>query len=187
MQTVCPSALAHLSREEVIRVADLGTGSGAIALAIAYERPRAEIIAVDDSAAALEVAQSNARALRLTNVEFRNGHWCEPLGEGLFDAIASNPPYIALGDLHLDALRYEPASALSSGHDGLDAIRDIVRTAPAHLKPGGALLIEHGRDQGAAVRALFADAGLIDIDTGLDMERRERVTSGIKPGGPSLG
>jgi release factor glutamine methyltransferase len=180
-------ALAHLSREEVVRVADLGTGSGAIALAIAYERPRAEIIAVDDSAAALEVAQSNARALRLTNVEFRNGHWCEPLGDGLFDAIASNPPYIALGDLHLDALRYEPASALSSGHDGLDAIRDIVRTAPAHLKPGGALLVEHGRDQGAAVRALFTQAGLIDIDTGLDMERRERVTSGIKPGGPSLG
>ena len=109
------------------------------------------------------------------------------MGDELFDTIASNPPYIALGDLHLDALRYEPASALSSGHDGLDAIRDIVRTAPANLKPGGALLIEHGRDQGAAVRALFADAGLIDIDTGVDMERRERVTSGVKPGGPSLG
>ena len=180
-------ALAHLSREDAVRVADLGTGSGAIALAIAYERPRAEIVAVDDSAAALEVAKSNARALRLSNVEFRNGHWCDPLGDEVYDAIASNPPYIALGDLHLDALRYEPASALSSGHDGLDAIRDIVRTAPPHLKPGGALLIEHGRDQGAAVRALFAQAGFIDIDTGLDMERRERVTSGVKPGGPALG
>jgi release factor glutamine methyltransferase len=184
-------ALARLSRDVPVRVADLGTGSGAIALAIAYERPRAQVIAVDDSAAALDVARGNAQALRLSNVEFRNGHWCEPLDgaspDNAFDLIASNPPYIALGDLHLDALRYEPASALASGHDGLDAIRDIVRTAPAHLKPGGALLIEHGRDQGAAVRDLFVDAGLLDIDTGLDVEGRDRVTSGVKPGGASLG
>ncbi|MCC8364064.1 peptide chain release factor N(5)-glutamine methyltransferase [Lysobacter sp. A6] len=179
--------LARLSREAPVRVADLGTGSGAIALAIAYERPRAHVVAIDDSAKALEVAKSNAVALRLPNVEFRMGHWCEPLNDGPFDAIASNPPYIALGDIHLEALRYEPASALASGRDGLDAIRDIVRTAPTHLVPGGALLIEHGRDQGPAVRALFEAAGFLDIDTGLDVEHRERVTHGVMPGGASLG
>lgn len=180
-------ALAHLSREEPVLVADLGTGTGAIALAIAYERPKAQVIAVDESAAALAVAHANARALRLPNVEFRNGHWCEPLGDDVFDAIASNPPYIALGDVHLDALRYEPVAALASGHDGLDAIREIVRNAPARLKPGGTLLVEHGYDQGAMVRALFGDAGLQQIDTGVDAEGRERVTSGVKPGGTSLG
>lgn len=179
--------LARLARDVPVRVADLGTGSGAIALAIAYERPRAHVVAIDDSAKALDVAKANAVALRLPNVEFRMGHWCEPLNDGPFDAIASNPPYIALGDIHLEALRYEPASALASGRDGLDAIRDIVGSAPAHLVPGGALLIEHGRDQGPAVRALFEAAGFLDIDTGLDVEHRERVTHGVMPGGASLG
>ena len=180
-------ALAHLPRDREVHVADLGTGSGAIALAIAWERPRAKIVAVDASAAALDIARGNARALRLGHVEFRLGDWCEPLGDERFDVIASNPPYIALGDLHLEALRYEPSSALASGHDGLDAIRAILRGAPAQLKPGGALLIEHGFDQGEAVRALFAGAGFIEIDTGLDVEQRERVTSGCMPGGQALG
>jgi release factor glutamine methyltransferase len=180
-------ALAHLPRDRPVRIADLGTGSGAIALALAYERPRAQIVAVDASAAALEVARGNARALRLPNIEFRLGDWCEPLGDDTFDVIASNPPYIALGDLHLDALRYEPESALSSGHDGLDAIRAILRGAPAQLRPGGALLVEHGWEQGADVRALFKAQGLTLVETARDVEQRERVTSGLRPGGPALG
>src|SRR5213595_1478939 len=110
---------------------------------------------MDASVAALEVARANARALRLPQVAFRAGDWCEALGDEQFDLIASNPPYIALGDLHLDALRYEPGSALASGRDGLDAIRAILGGARANLRPGGILLLEHGQDQGAAVRALF--------------------------------
>ena len=180
-------ALAHLARDRPVRVADLGTGSGAIALAIAFERPKAQVVAVDASAEALAVAKENAIALRLPNVEFRNGDWCEPLGSDRYDVIASNPPYIALGDLHLDALRYEPSSALSSGHDGLDAIRAILQGAPAQLQDGGVLLIEHGWEQGEAVRALFTAAGFVDVDTARDVEQRERVTSGRMPGGDPLG
>lgn len=180
-------ALAHLARDRPVRVADLGTGSGAIALAIAFERPKAQVVAVDASAEALAVAKENAIALRLPNVELRNGDWCEPLGSDRYDVIASNPPYIALGDLHLDALRYEPASALSSGHDGLDAIRAILQGAPAQLQDGGVLLIEHGWEQGEAVRALFTAAGFVDVDTARDVEQRERVTSGRMPGGDPLG
>jgi release factor glutamine methyltransferase len=180
-------ALAHLPRDRRVQVADIGTGSGAIALAIAYERANARVVAVDASAAALDVAKDNARALRLPHVEFRLGDWCEPLGDERFDVIASNPPYVALGDLHLDALRYEPSSALTSGHDGLDAIRAILRGAPAQLVPGGALLVEHGWAQGAAVRALFEQAGFVDVDTACDVEQRERVTSGRMPGAEPLG
>jgi len=176
-------ALAHLPRDRTVRIADLGTGSGAIALALAYERPRAEIVAVDASAEALAVARANARALRLPQVEFRLGDWCDALADETFDLIASNPPYIALGDLHLEALRYEPPSALASGHDGLDAIRAILVGALARLQPGGALLVEHGWDQGAAVRALFEAAGFVDVDTARDVEQRERVTTGHAPGG----
>ena len=175
-------ALAHLPRDRPVRVADLGTGSGAIALAIAYERPNAHVVAVDASVAALDVARANAHALRLANVEFRHGDWCDAFAGETFDVIASNPPYIALGDLHLDALRFEPASALSSGHDGLDAIRAILRDAADHLAPGGALLVEHGYRQGAKVRALFDAARLRDVETAHDVERRERVTSGFKAG-----
>jgi release factor glutamine methyltransferase len=180
-------ALAHLPRDRPVRIADLGTGSGAIALALAYERPKAQIVAVDASVAALDVARANARALRLPNIEFRHGDWCDALGGETFDVIASNPPYIALGDLHLDALRYEPASALSSGHDGLDAIRAILAHAADHLAPGGALLVEHGYRQGAKVRALFDAASLRDVETAHDVERRERVTSGFKAGASALG
>jgi release factor glutamine methyltransferase len=176
-------ALAHLPRDRTVRIADLGTGSGAIALALAYERPRADIVAVDASVEALAVARANAQALRLPHVEFRHGDWCDALGDDTFDLIASNPPYIALGDLHLDALRYEPESALASGRDGLDAIRVIVKHARAHLRPGGVLLVEHGYDQGAAVHALFASAGFHGVETAQDVEQRDRVTSGRVPGG----
>lgn len=166
------------------RVADLGTGSGAIALALAAERRDARIVATDASAAALDVARGNAARLGLANVEFRAGHWYAPLAGERFDLIASNPPYIAAGDPHLARgdLRHEPASALVSGADGLDAIRELAAGARAHLAPGGWLLVEHGVDQGAAVRALFAAAGLGGVDTAQDLEARDRVTFGRAPG-----
>lgn len=173
-------ALDRLPDDTAARAADLGTGSGAIALALALERPRAEVIATDASAAALAVARGNARALGAGNVAFRQGDWFAPLAGERFDLVASNPPYIALGDPHLDEgdLRFEPPAALSSGADGLDAIRAIVQGAPAHLAPGGWLLLEHGRDQGPAVRALFEAAGLVEIATHADLEQRDRVTLG---------
>ncbi len=179
-------ALQHAPTDAALRIADLGTGSGAIALALAYERPLAQVAAVDVSEGALTVARANAHALHLDNVEFRQGDWLQPLAGERFDLIASNPPYIAVGDPHLDALRYEPEPALSSGRDGLDAIRIIVRDAPAHLRCGGWLLLEHGWDQGEAVRALFEIACFDTVQTHRDLEDRERVTSGCwQPGGLS--
>jgi len=176
-------ALERLPTDRALRVADLGTGSGAIALALAHERPRAQVLATDASAQALAVAQANAAALRLGNVGFGEGDWYAPLADERFDLIASNPPYIALGDPHLDEgdLRYEPASALSSGHDGLDAIRAIVADAPTHLVAGGWLLLEHGWDQGEAVRALLAAAGFAEVATRQDLEGRDRVSLGRWP------
>ena len=170
--------------EGAVDVADLGTGTGAIALALASERPQARVVATDASEAALEVARENARALGLDRIEFRHGHWLAPLAGERFDLIASNPPYIAAEDEHLHRgdLRHEPASALASGADGLDDIRVIARDAPAHLRAGGWLLLEHGWDQGEAVRALLRAAGFADVDTALDWEQRDRVTLGRWPG-----
>lgn len=176
-------ALARLPADADARVADLGTGSGAIALAIAKERPLAQMVATDASAAALEVAQGNARRNGLGNVAFRAGSWLAPLAGERFDLVASNPPYIAEGDPHLSQgdLRFEPAMALSSGVDGLDDIRTIVKAAPAYLRPGGWLLLEHGWDQGDAVRALLLDAGFVEATTERDLEGRDRVTLGRMP------
>lgn len=173
-------ALERMPPGVAMQVADLGTGSGAIALALAAERPRAAVIATDASAGALAVARDNAVRHRIGNVAFRQGDWCVPLAGERFDLIASNPPYIAEGDPHLAQgdLRYEPAAALASGVDGLDAIRRIVDAAPAHLRPGGWLLLEHGLDQGAAVRALLEAGGLREVATARDLEGRERVTFG---------
>lgn len=178
-------ALARLPSDRALRVADLGTGSGAIALAIASERPHVQVFATDASAEALAVAGANAQALRLANVGFRAGDWWAPLAGERFDLVASNPPYIALGDPHLEEgdLRFEPAPALSSGTDGLDAIRAIVAGAPAHLEAGGWLMLEHGWDQGAAVRALLAQAGFAEVATHRDLEDRDRVTLGRWPSG----
>jgi release factor glutamine methyltransferase len=177
-------AVERLPVDRPLRIADLGTGSGAIALALAFERPRAHVVATDASAAALDVARANAAALQLRNVEFREGDWLSPLAGERFDLIASNPPYIALGDPHLGEgdLRFEPASALSSGADGLDALRAITGRAPAHLGDDGWLLVEHGWDQGAAVRGLFAAVGFIEVETARDLEGRDRVTLGCWPG-----
>ena len=173
-------ALERLPAGVAVRVADLGTGSGAIALAIARERPQAQVIATDASAAALEVARANAERNRVRNVQFRQGDWLAPLAGERFDLIASNPPYIADGDPHLSAgdLRFEPPTALSSGADGLDAIRVIVRDARAMLQPGGWLLLEHGWDQGDAVRALLQGGGYGDVATEQDLEARDRISLG---------
>jgi len=173
-------ALERLPDDRPLRVADLGTGSGAIALALASERPLAQVVATDLSGDALRVAQANAEANRIANVAFRQGSWLTPLAGEHFDLIASNPPYIADGDPHLvqGDLRYEPPAALSSGADGLDAIREIVAMAPAYLLPGGWLLLEHGWNQGEAIRALLLAAGFVDVATETDIEQRDRVTLG---------
>ena len=173
-------ALERLDTASGRRVADLGTGSGAIALSIASERPHAQVIATDASAAALAVAQQNAGSHQLRNVECRHGSWFAPLAGERFDLIASNPPYIAAQDPHLGQgdLRYEPASALASGADGLDDIRLIVADASAHLLPGGWLLLEHGWDQGAAVAELLLAHGFDAVATHRDLELRDRVTLG---------
>lgn len=176
-------ALARLPAGRAQRVADLGTGSGAIALALAAERPQARVDAVDASPGALEVARRNAREAGLPNVAFHLGDWFAALPDLRFDLVASNPPYIAVGDPHLlrGDLRHEPAMALSSGRDGLDAIRAIVRDAPAHLHPGGWLLLEHGHDQGEPVRALLQAAGFVEVATHRDLEGRDRVGLGRLP------
>lgn len=154
---------------------DLGTGSGALALALKHERPAARVVAVEASAAALVLARRNAVRHNL-EVEFRHGRWFEPLAGERFDLIVANPPYVAAADPHLAALRFEPQSALVAGADGLDAIRASVRGAPAHLAPRGWLLLEHGRDQDAAVRAFLHAAGLEDTATWPDLAGMPRVT-----------
>lgn len=176
-------ALERLPADGARAVADLGTGSGAIALAVAQARPRASVVATDRSAGALDVARANAATHALANVTFLEGDWFAPLAGRRFDLVASNPPYIASGDPHLATgdLRFEPASALASGVDGLDDLRAIVRSAPDHLVPGGWLLLEHGHDQGAAVRALLDAAGFVDVATASDVEDRDRIAIGRRP------
>jgi len=173
-------ALERLPRDMGCRVADLGTGSGAIALAIASERPHAQVVATDASADALAVARRNAQRLGIANVRFVQGDWLAPLAGERFALIVSNPPYIEAADPHLAQgdLRYEPAAALASGADGLDDIRRIVTGAPAHLEPGGWLLFEHGWNQGAACRGLLDATGYVDVFTEQDLERRDRVSGG---------
>ncbi|MDE1884872.1 MAG: peptide chain release factor N(5)-glutamine methyltransferase [Xanthomonadaceae bacterium] len=175
-------ALRHIPQSEKVDIADLGTGSGAIALSIATARARARVLATDASAAALDVARGNAQRLGLRNVEFAQGDWCAALATRRFNLIVSNPPYIAASDPHLrqSDLRFEPHAALASGADGLDAIRIIVRDAPTHLESGGWLLLEHGFDQGTAVRSLFEESGFVEISTARDLEGRERVSGGVK-------
>lgn len=178
-------ALDRLPSDRALQLADLGTGSGAIALALASERPQAQVLATDASAAALAVAARNAARHELGNVRFAEGgdDWYAPLRGERFDLIASNPPYIASADPHLEQgdLRFEPATALASGVDGLDDIRRIVAGGGDHLQPGGWLLIEHGWDQGNAIGALFEQAGYSDVQTVQDLEQRDRVTLGRRP------
>lgn len=177
-ETLVDWTLEVLADWNAPRIVDLGTGSGAIALALQQQRPDASVWAVDASADALAVAQGNAQTLHLP-VQFAQGSWLQALAPGLnFDAIVSNPPYIAAGDPHLAALTHEPLSALASGADGLDDIRAIIAQAPARLAPGGWLLIEHGWDQGDAVQALLREAGFGEVQSRNDLAGIARCTGG---------
>lgn len=179
-ETLVDWALDILPLASAAQVLDLGTGSGAIALAIASQRPAAQVSAADASAAALAVAQRNAQQLRLP-VRFFHGSWFTPLALQQFDVIVSNPPYIAADDPHLQALQHEPLSALASGADGLDDIRHIIAQAPAHLRSGGHLLLEHGYDQGEAVAELLLQSGFTHIGQRRDLAGHIRCTGGQAP------
>jgi release factor glutamine methyltransferase len=165
------------------RVLDLGTGSGAIALALAHQLQMAsregQVVAVDASADALDVARANAERLGLP-VQFIQSHWLQAVS-GNFHLMASNPPYIASADPHLAALRHEPLQALAAGADGLDDIRQIIEQAPAHLQPGGWLLLEHGYDQADSVRALLARRGFLKVQSRHDLAGIERCSGGQWP------
>lgn len=169
-------SLAVIEGRSAPVVADLGTGSGAIALAIKHVRGDARVTAVDVSPAALEVAQTNARRLGL-DVRFVQSRWLSAI-EGRLDLLASNPPYVADADPHLDVLAHEPRMALASGHDGLDDIRAIVAQAPSHLVHGGWLLLEHGWDQAGAVRDLLSTAGFTAVESRRDLAGIERCSGG---------
>ncbi|MEO8011530.1 MAG: peptide chain release factor N(5)-glutamine methyltransferase [Dokdonella sp.] len=171
-------ALERIALDCDCAIADLGTGSGAIALALASERPRARVLASDISHSALEVARANAARLGIGNVDFACADWYEALNDRAVDVIVSNPPYIAADDDHLGRgdLRFEPSIALASGGDGLDALRRIIAQAPTHLHDRGWLLLEHGFNQGEAVRALLAAAGFVSIATSRDLAGHERVS-----------
>ena len=161
-------------------VADWGTGSGAIALSLASERPRWTVLATDSSDAALRVAERNRARLGLDNVMLLRADWGGPLAGAGFGLIVSNPPYVAEGDIHLEQgdLRFEPGGALVAGPDGLGAIRRIASEAGRCLANGGWLLLEHGAEQGAAVRALLVSAGFASLSTRRDLAGLERITGG---------
>jgi release factor glutamine methyltransferase len=169
-----PAAPTHTAQ-----VLDLGTGSGAIALALKASRPAWRIVAIDLSAGALDVARDNAQRLQL-DVSFFQGAWFDGLASAdfSFDCIASNPPYIAEQDQHLENLTFEPEEALASGLDGLDDIRHIIQMAPKHLKPGGWLLLEHGYDQALAVRELLLASGFHSVQSRQDLAGIERCSGG---------
>jgi release factor glutamine methyltransferase len=174
-------ALGLIPDGEPVTVADLGTGSGAVAAAIASERPACHVTATDACPQALAVAGRNLARLALDNVSLRRGDWCEALGGQRCALIVCNPPYVASGDEHLSLgdVRFEPPMALSAGEDGLDAIRAITASAIAHLLPGATLLIEHGHDQGAAVEALFHHHGYQDVRGYKDLGGNDRVVAGV--------
>ena len=158
-------------------VLDVGTGSGAIALALKKHLPRARVVASDASAAALEVARRNATRLNL-DIELRHGRWFDAVAGERFEAIVANPPYVRAGDPHLAQLQYEPMFAIESGADGLDAMRTVVKDAPRHLLPGGWLLVEHGMGQHDAVRELLEAAGLETTSSWPDLAGIPRVSGG---------
>ena len=174
-------ALAALADIERPAILDLGTGSGAIAIAIAAERGDAAVTAIDISPAALAVAKRNADRHGIRNLRLVRGSWYEPLAGARFDVIVSNPPYVAAGDPGLAVLACEPKLALVAGSDGLEAIAAVCAGASAHLSPGGRLLVEHGAAQGAAVRGLMQAAGLGGIGSHRDLASLERVTGGARP------
>jgi release factor glutamine methyltransferase len=171
-------ALRLLPDDHPGSVLDLGTGSGAIALAIASERPRSRITGVDISAAALDVALQNSHRLGLSNIEWRQGSWFDAVPQQRFDLIVANPPYLAAGDPALVTLAAEPRIALCAGHTGLEALSAIAADAPSHLEEGGWLLMEHGADQAPQVAQLFERRGFKRLCLQLDLSGRPRVTRG---------
>lgn len=174
------AALARAPADRALDILDLGTGSGAIALAMACERPGSRVVAVERSAEALAVARANGERLALANVEFLAGSWFEAVAGRRFHLILANPPYVADNDPHLALgdLPFEPPEALAAGNDGLADLRHIIATAPAHLQDGGWLLVEHGYDQGAAVRDLFTARGFTNVTSMQDLAAQDRITLG---------
>jgi release factor glutamine methyltransferase len=172
-------ALELLAADQPARVLDLGTGSGAVALALQHQRPAARVTAVDASRDALAVASANAQRLNLP-VQCVLSHWMDAV-PGPYELIVSNPPYVAEGDPHLAALTHEPLSALTSGADGLADIRQIIAQAPSRLEPGGWLLLEHGWDQAAPVQALLREAGFVRVQSRRDLGGIERCTGAVMP------
>jgi release factor glutamine methyltransferase len=179
------AALQRIPEGSSLRIADLGTGCGAIALAIASERPDCDIHATELSGAAIELAIGNAEKLGIHSVRFHRGSWCDPL-PGSFSLIVSNPPYLALDDPHLQRgdCRFEPARALSPGSDPLSAFRDIASQSASRLCNGGWLLLEHGMDQGAEVRQIIGENAFGEIESLRDLAGHERVTLGRLAVGP---
>lgn len=179
-------ALACIPSDQAVDVLDLGTGSGCIAITLALERPLARVTAVDRSTAALAIARHNADILN-AHIEFLTSDWFAALAGRRFDLIVSNPPYVATDDPHLARgdVRFEPLTALAAGHDGLDDLRRLIRAACDHLKPGGALLLEHGYDQADAVVELLRQHGFEQTCTLRDLGGLNRVSGGRRPGGVS--
>lgn len=174
-------ALTHVAKATSVRIADLGTGSGAIALAIARERPQARLVATDRSSDALALASRNAHRLQIDNVEFVQGDWYAPLAGQCFDVVVANPPYIAQGDPDLapEVRRFEPGLALFADADGLAALTVLVRQAPGYLLPCGWLLLEHSGRQAQAVRDLLVHSGFAHVRSHTDLAGHERVTEGL--------
>ena len=182
-ETLVEAALAKILNNTNLSILDLGTGTGAIALAIAKNCPQVSITAVDASNAALEVAKKNAQNLNIHNVEFVISNWFDNLSNQRFDVIVSNPPYIEENDDHLTQgdLRFEPISALASGADGLDDIRQIIENCLVYLKPQGWLMMEHGYNQADQVADLMTQSGLTNIETIQDLGGNNRVTISKNP------
>lgn len=179
-ETLVEAALARIPTAAPLRILDLGTGSGAIAIAIAIHRPMADVTAVERSEAALAIARTNVEKLGAKNLRLRHSDWFAALTGESYDLIVSNPPYIANADAHLTQgdLRFEPATALASGADGLDDIRRIAAATPGHLNPGGWLLLEHGYDQAARVAELLKGEGFAEVGHAADLAGIQRVTLG---------
>ena len=182
-EVLVEQVLARVSTESNPHILELGTGSGAISLALATEMPSGYIVGTDYSIKAIEVAKENQVRLKVRNISWVVSDWFCAIGNGEFDLICSNPPYIASDDPHLTSgdLRSEPASALVSGEQGLDDLKLIIRQSPTYLVSGGALLVEHGYQQGERVRQIFRSVGYLNVRTLQDLAGNDRVTVGVKP------